>query len=55
MGYCRMPDPDDYFNDQLAFKNKTHELIKETRFKCVEAWTDFNDDLLKQFKPNGIK
>jgi hypothetical protein len=33
MGYCRMPDPEDYFNATLPFKNHIGDLIKEGRFK----------------------
>lgn len=54
MGYCRMPDPEDYFNEKLPFRNKISELIKESRFKVVETWTDFSDDLLQK-NPNPSK
>jgi len=37
MGYNRMPDPEDYFNEKLGFRNKICELIKEGRFKFFEA------------------
>ncbi len=33
MGYCRMPDPEDYFNQNLPFRNRIGDLIKEGRFK----------------------
>lgn len=36
MGYNRMPDPEDYFNDKLPFRNKIGELIKVGRFKFLE-------------------
>jgi hypothetical protein len=33
MGFCRMPDPEDYFSVTLPFRNRIGELIKEGRFK----------------------
>lgn len=44
MGYCRMPDPEDYFNLALPFRNRIGDLIKEGRFKAVESWTQFSDE-----------
>lgn len=46
MGYCRMPEPQDYFDEKVRFQGKIGKLIKEGRFKCLEQWTRFNDDLI---------
>ena len=50
MGYNRMPDPEDYFNEKLGFRNKICELIKEGRFKFFEDQTQFSDEILYHFK-----
>lgn len=47
MGYIRMPDYEDYFNQTTAFRNKIGDMIKEGRFKCLETLTEFDDDILK--------
>lgn len=31
-----MPDPEDYFKEDLPFRGKIGELIKEGRFKYLE-------------------
>ena len=47
MGYCRMPDPEDYFNPNLPFRNRIGELIKEGRFKCVATMAEMSDEMFQ--------
>jgi hypothetical protein len=50
MGYCKMPDAGDYFNMTLPYRTRIGDLIKEGRFKCIESFTNFNDDMLLALK-----
>ncbi|CAD8077685.1 unnamed protein product [Paramecium sonneborni] len=55
MGYNRMPDPEDYFNDKLPFRNKIGELIKVGRFKFLEQNTNLRDEVMIQAKYHNLK
>jgi hypothetical protein len=33
MGYCRLPDPEDYFREDITFQGKIGTFMKEGRFK----------------------
>jgi Transposase IS4 len=54
MGFCRMPDPEDYFSNNLPFRNRIGELIKEGRFKCVASLAEFSDEILPPQKKSSF-
>lgn len=46
MGYCKMPDVADYFNKGIPYRTSIGDLMKESRFKMIEQYVTFSDDLL---------
>lgn len=36
MGFIRMPDFEDYFDENAIFQTRISDMIKEGRFKCLE-------------------
>ena len=50
MGYCKMAEAGDYFNNTLPYRTRIGDLIKEGRFKAIESMANFNDDMLLALK-----
>ena len=46
MGYCKMPDVADYFNKSIPYRTSIGDLMNESRFKLIEQYITFSDDLL---------
>lgn len=52
MGFNRMPEIDDYFDDTLPFRSKIGELVQKGRFKFMEQNTLLSDEVLMSYKMN---